>query len=316
LLARRDEHPTTTPPGAELSVRHLFHGHEIEPRQSFEIAAFANSKTSSRARGIIIADSNRDQDPNDHEQPTIPAYVEITGGELRGGPLELGFNFIGDPQYTGGYRLRLSVDDNLPVQALRRIWHKKEGSPVVFVPTRSLSRAAVASMFSEIVLTDEEPRIIRALETVDPGIERLALATLPAGDAQASGLYLRSKGQQQRIPIGSMGDGVWRFLTLALALVKARGGMLLIDEIDTGLHFSVMFEMWKLVIESAQRLDVQIFATTHSRDCYESLAAVLLEVEAEPGTAVIHRIERERGRTVAFDEQQIIIAAERGIEVR
>jgi hypothetical protein len=324
LLARRDEHPATAPPGAELSARHLFHGHEIEPLRSFEISAMANGATTARVMGIISTESKKDQAATPGRLSSMDFYLTNTegmAGELREGPLALLLR-VTRPHASGAeeilslHEIGLSAEGNLPVQTLRRIWHKKETVPVVFVPTRSLSRAAVASMFSEIVLTDEEPRIISALKTIDLSIERLAVATIAAGDAPGSGLYLRCKNQPQRIPIGSMGDGIWRFLTLALALVKARGGMLLIDEIDTGLHFSVMFEMWKLVIETAQRLDVQVFATTHSRDCYESLAAVLRDIEVAPGTAVIQRIERERGRTVTFDEQQIIIAAERGIEVR
>ena len=325
LLARRDEHPATTPPGAELSVRHLFHGHEIEPLKAFEISAMANGAGTARILGMIATDSNGNQRATDGRQSvSMDIHVSdaaVTGGELREGPLILLLrasreHASGGEEILGSHQIRLSADGNLPVQVLRRIWHKKEGFPVIFVPTRSLSRATVASMFSEIVLTDEEPRIISALKTIDPSIERLALTTVTAGDAPGSGLYLRCKEQPQRIPIGSMGDGIWRFLTLALALVKARGGMLLIDEIDTGLHFSVMFEMWRLVIETAQRLDVQVFATTHSRDCYESLAAVLRDTAVAPGTAAVHRIDRERNRTVVYDERRIIIAAEDDIEVR
>jgi AAA domain, putative AbiEii toxin, Type IV TA system/AAA ATPase domain len=312
LLARRDEHPATVQ-RSELSVRHLFHGRELEPGRAFEIAAFSNGILPVRVRARIVADSSIDPDSHDDGRPSIPVGAELTGSELREGPLEL--VFVGSQNF-GGYRIRLSADGNLPLQTLRRIWQKKDVLPLVSVPTRSLSWGAVASMFSEIVLTDEEPRILNALKTIDSSIERLAHTTVAAGDPPGSGLYLRCKDQPQRIPIGSMGDGIWRFLTLALALVKARGGMLLIDEIDTGLHFSVMFEMWKLVIETAQRLDVQVFATTHSRDCYESLAAVLRDAEVTPGTAAVHRIDRERNRTVVYDERRIIIAAEDDIEVR
>lgn len=117
----------------------------------------------------------------------------------------------------------------------------------------------------------------------------------------------------QRVPIGSMGDGIWRLLGIALALVRAEGGILLVDEIDTGLHYSVLVDMWNLVFETAKRLDVQVFATTHSRDCYEALAAV-----AQKGRHDIslQRIERGKPLAVAFTESEIREAAARGIEVR
>src|SRR6202034_3737992 len=95
-----------------------------------------------------------------------------------------------------------------------------------------------------------------------------------------SSIFVKCTGIDERIPIGSMGDGIWCLLGIALHLVATRNGVLLIDEIDTGLHYSVMETMWKLVLKTAERLDIQVFATTHSRDCYEALAAIS---RADPG---------------------------------
>lgn len=111
---------------------------------------------------------------------------------------------------------------------------------------------------------------------------------------------------------------MWRLLGLALALVHARGGELLVDEIDTGLHHTVMEKMWHLVLESAERLDTQVFATTHSSDCWTSLARVLeARRDARKDSSVsIQRIERDRPRAVCFSAEEIVIAAERNLEVR
>ena len=85
---------------------------------------------------------------------------------------------------------------------------------------------------------------------------------------------LKLHGVADRVPIGSMGDGMWRMLGLALSIANAKGGVLLVDEIDTGLHYSVMEGMWRMLGKAAAAGSVQVFATTHSRDCYESLAAI------------------------------------------
>jgi hypothetical protein len=71
--------------------------------------------------------------------------------------------------------------------------------------------------------------------------------------------------------------------------------------------------MWRLVSETAKRLDVQVFATTHSRDCYEALATIAVP---DQHTVSLQRIERGRPDAVAFTEAEIREAAERGIEVR
>lgn len=185
---------------------------------------------------------------------------------------------------------------------------------LVLITTEGLPRQEIISMFESVVLTPSEELVLRAIRTVEPAIERIASTGSQARSytrEQRGGLAMMIAGQ--RVPIGAMGDGIWRLLSIALALATARGGVLLVDEIDTGLHYSVLVDMWRLVLETARSLDVQVFATTHSRDCYEALAAV-----SEPGRTEIslQRIERGKVEAVAFSELEIRQAAERGLEVR
>ncbi len=113
-----------------------------------------------------------------------------------------------------------------------------------------------------------------------------------------------------------MGEGIWHILSLALALVHSRDGILLIDNIDTDLHYTVMEDMWKFLDSASKTYNVQVFATTHSRDCYESLASIAHGSVSDNSEVTIQRIERGRERAVAYSEQTIVAAAERDIEVR
>ncbi len=61
---------------------------------------------------------------------------------------------------------------------------------------------------------------------------------------------------------------------------------------------------------------MQIVATTHSRDCFQSLAAICREEVGKGSDVTIHRIERGHGETVAYTEQEIVAAAEFDMEVR
>ncbi len=74
-----------------------------------------------------------------------------------------------------------------------------------------------------------------------------------------------------------------RLLGVALALVNASDGVLLIDEIESGLHYTVQADMWRLIFRVAHRLNVQVFATTHSWDCIEAFQKAALEDVAEEG---------------------------------
>ncbi|MGH9440132.1 MAG: AAA family ATPase, partial [Terriglobia bacterium] len=95
-----------------------------------------------------------------------------------------------------------------------------------------------------------------------------------------------------------------------------KGSILLVDEIDTGLHYSVMESVWKFIVETSRAFDVQVFATTHSYDCVYSLARVCRDVDDSQSDISVHRIEAEMTKSIPFTEGDLKIAAEREIEIR
>lgn len=189
---------------------------------------------------------------------------------------------------------------------------------VQFVHTNGMTAREIKLLYDEVVLTENEKHVIGALNIIEPTIERIASvgeARIPPASSGSAGIFLKLSDFDQRIPIGSMGDGMWRLLGLALVLAAASDGVVLIDEIDTGMHYSVMQKMWEMVSERSAALNVQVFATTHSRDCYESLAGIAEPNSSQTGVA-IHRIDPNRNCAVSFSDKEIVAAAKRGLEVR
>ena len=211
----------------------------------------------------------------------------------------------------------LVTDEGLLYRSRRPV-RPRNGSrqTVQFVRTGGMSASDVVRMFDRVVLTDSEEAVTQALRILEPGIERIGTVS---GDRRAvsselpGGVFLKFVDAAGRVPIGSTGDGMWRMLGLALSISNARGGVLLVDEIDTGLHYTVMEDMWRMISERAAALSVQVFATTHSRDCYESLGAA---VESDVGDVTIQRIDRSRGKAVSFTNRAVVAAGERNVEVR
>jgi predicted ATPase len=179
----------------------------------------------------------------------------------------------------------------------------------------------VSKLFDDIVLTPEEDMVTAALRLIDPSVERIASAGLEKTPSAMrysprGGIFVRLQDVKDRVPIGSLGDGVWRLLGLALFVAQCSDGILLVDDIDTGLHHTVMSSMWKFIHSAAENRNVQVFATTHSRDCYQSLAAVCRDSVSEHSDVTIQRIETGRDAAVAYTEQEIIAAAKHDFEVR
>ena len=112
-----------------------------------------------------------------------------------------------------------------------------------------------------------EARLLGLAFVENPREERLPLVKL--------------KGQEERVPLKSLGDGVTRVFHIMLALVNAKDGVLLIDEFENGLHWTVQESVWRVLFQMANRLNVQVFCTTHSRDCIKAFDAVWQEFENE-----------------------------------
>ena len=92
--------------------------------------------------------------------------------------------------------------------------------------------------------------------------------------------------------------------------------VLLIDEIDTGFHWTVMEDMWRLVVEGAGRSNVQVFATTHSYDCIKGLGELVRSRPDLAASVTVHKVHRKLEQAVPIPGVEIPIAVEQDIEVR
>ncbi|HZI05774.1 MAG TPA: AAA family ATPase [Archangium sp.] len=190
-----------------------------------------------------------------------------------------------------------------------------KASKVRFMETASPPVSELRLLWDAVVLTPDEAKVTSALQIIEPDIERLA-ALSGTGLPMGGGMFVRLRGSDERIPLGSMGEGIKRLLALSLNLVSSAGGYLLVDEIDTGLHHSVMTQMWRLVVEVARRLDVQVLATTHSLDCVRSLAALYEESPGVRELISLHRIERGAEASVPYSADEILAASQHQMELR
>jgi len=185
-----------------------------------------------------------------------------------------------------------------------------QSQPVNFLVAEPLDPDHLGQLWDDLVLTPGESEVISALKIIEPDVEKLAFLS------ENRAIIVKLKSSEERLPLGSLGGGLRHLLALVLNLLSARGGFLLVDEIDTGLHYSVMVDMWRLLVETAKRLDVQVFATTHSLDCVRALARLRNRYPETAAEVTVHRVEKNSPKTVVYDTDEIVIAAEGHIEVR
>ncbi len=84
-------------------------------------------------------------------------------------------------------------------------------------------------------------------------------------------------GLARRIPVNMMGDGARKIVSLLTAVYDCKDGALLVDEISNGFHYSVMCNLWNVLINAAIRNNTQLFVTTHDVDSIKGLRDAALE---------------------------------------
>ena len=182
-----------------------------------------------------------------------------------------------------------------------------------FLSTTPMSYFDIRNIWEKVIRERRETYLGDALRTLEPDIDSIHL--LP-GNWSMDNVLVDRKSGGPRIGIGSFGEGMRRLLDLALALIDSADGVLLIDEIDTGLHWTVMEDLWRFVINAARRHNVQVFATTRSYDCLKGLAS-LMESDADLALDVsLQKIERALPQAVSLPGEKIPVAIEQDIEVR
>ena len=190
------------------------------------------------------------------------------------------------------------------------------------ISANGLTRGEVGSLWDSIALTPVEIDVLASLRIIAPGVEGLSVVgDLPMrrGDPlSVSGRIpiVRIAGIDEPLPLRSLGDGMQRMLGISLALANAQEGMLLIDEVENGIHYSVQPELWQLIFQLAHRLNVQVFATTHGWDCIEGFQKAAQEDRQNEGLLI--RLESKKDDIVVtlFDERKLAIATREQIEVR
>lgn len=172
-----------------------------------------------------------------------------------------------------------------------------------------------ANLWDKITLSEKEDLVIEALKIIEPNINRLSFV---GEDNYRNSRYpiVKLNTTKNIYPLKAMGDGINRILNLTLALVNSDGGFLLIDECENGLHYSIQEKLWEIIFEIASKLNIQVFATTHSNDSIYSFAKVLDSNKKFEGS--LYRLERKDESVIAnpFSKQEITEAAKQGINLR
>ena len=189
-----------------------------------------------------------------------------------------------------------------------------EKCPFQYIPLFLIGRSANAKLFDRISLSPDEDYVLDALKIINPDINRLRFIDTNEGRNSERIAVVTVKDSDKRYRLSSMGDGINRILTIILALLNCKNGILLLDEFETGLHYSVQDQLWEIIFMLSEKLNVQVFVTTHSNDCVDSFART-----NKPGVGQLIRLVNHEGTivpTILDDTEELRFASNNSVEMR
>lgn len=243
-------------------------------------------------------------------EPPAGTLREQSGSYLtteRGIPSEIGLRY----QRSDGFqaRSRAVIAENGEIRVFPA--QEKPSAIAVYLGSTGRSLLVEAEQFSEVERTGRWEAILAALRILEPRLKRVAVLVTGGVPVLHGDL-----GLSEMMPLPLMGEGMTRLASILLAFVAAKEGVVLIDEIESGLHYSVLEQVFGVVAAAARAYDVQVFATTHNWECI--LAAHNAFARSGLYDLRFHRLDRLGAeiKAVSFSQTNLQVAIEHELEVR
>jgi AAA15 family ATPase/GTPase len=153
----------------------------------------------------------------------------------------------------------------------------------------------LAREFDEAKLNGNTNHILEAFQLIDDSIEKID--TINLGEPR---IYVFRKNEKPQ-PLNFFGDALNKIADLILRVSNNPNCILLIDEIENGIHHTNQQEFWQMLIKLAVAKDVQIFATSHSAEMIGAFQAAALANKQEDKVRFIEMYRSKRTGEIVGD---------------
>ena len=176
----------------------------------------------------------------------------------------------------------------------------------------SVNATENASRFSELSIAGRKNDVLEVFQSEYPWISDISVEM----NGGVGVLYARlEKPFPAMRPLAYVSSGIGRVLSILLCMASAPGGVVLVDEIDNGIHHEHQAAVWRMLIELSDRFKTQLIMTTHSS---EWLDALVQSAEGREDDVALWRVKRTDGgvEVKQFGGRQAFVAIQAGTEVR
>jgi AAA15 family ATPase/GTPase len=219
-----------------------------------------------------------------------------------------------DEDESGLLQETLTFSDDLPISSNVRTNRRQRSFRLpnqTVTPLSHRTGRLTSQLWSEVVEADLKSETIKLLRFFDPAIQDVDLIS-PTESKQLISIKHERLG---RAPLYTFGDGLRRVFMLATTIPRVRGGLLLIDELETAIHTKALEKIFDWLVNACIDNDIQLLATTHSLEALDAI----LEASRKRANLVVYRLQQDKEQTTAtrFDKEMILrLSDELGMELR
>jgi len=141
-------------------------------------------------------------------------------------------------------------------------------SNIQFIDNFGFSNGGINRTYLSVQKKDKEQFLNDILNKFDNRIEKFIASDVP--QCRVNGEWLE---------LTELGDGARHLVSIVSSLFQCENGYLFIDEIDNGIHYTQLDELWEIILSVSKEQKVQVFATTHSKECIESFNRIQLKLQ-------------------------------------
>ena len=181
----------------------------------------------------------------------------------------------------------------------------------LFVLEKYLISSTLEKELEYLIINKQINEVIDVIQIIESDIKNINLGS--------NKMIYVDIGLDKLIPLNFIGDGVQRLLQLILAMRSMKGGIVLIDEMVNGIHFSVFEKVWKVIYEAAKKFNVQVFITTHNIETLQYLhKAASKDEEFQKSIRNYTILKNKEGQLEAFKYpfEEFSFSIKQGIEIR
>ncbi len=143
-----------------------------------------------------------------------------------------------------------------------------------------------ATRFSDLSKDNRSDEFVEVFKIEYPWIDNISIEIHGGGPV----LFVEMKGNKKKIPVPNISSGINRSMAIMLAIASTPKAVVLVDEIENGIHHAHLVTMWKSLITFLRKFDCQMFVSTHSAECLRALV-----IAADGDAEDISLFQTERG---------------------